>query len=108
MEVFLGNEEEASRYVLLVDCNHVIESEGLEGWLRQDPDTIKFKECPKCKTAIKKTHRFNEFVKKAIRDVASVKVKLFGTEEDNKRHAQELLQKLMAVKVKTGILSLCK
>jgi hypothetical protein len=56
-EIFFGEEQsEDSKFILLEDCNHVIESRGLEGWIissNEDDTTIKFNQCPRCRFLIK-------------------------------------------------------
>lgn len=103
----LENEEENIRFLLLVDCNHVIESKKLEAWFKKDADMIKFKECPVCETPIKKTHRFNELVKRTMRDIAAVKLKFYGNEEKNNQ-AFKLMLKLTVAEQDMKVLSLCK
>ncbi|XP_008190958.1 NFX1-type zinc finger-containing protein 1 isoform X1 [Tribolium castaneum] len=99
-EVFFGFEaEDDARFVLLEDCGHIFENTGLETWLGQDDgEVIKFKECPRCKTAIKTTARFSDYVKKAKADVAKVKKNLHGTENELNMKRQELARLLLKVR----------
>ncbi|XP_072385751.1 NFX1-type zinc finger-containing protein 1-like isoform X2 [Diabrotica undecimpunctata] len=84
-EFFFGTEdEEDARFVLLVDCGHILESSGMEQWLESDDDQIKPKVCPKCKTVIKLTQRYSEYVKGNLLDLQNVKTKFYGTDKENK------------------------
>ncbi|XP_044270386.1 NFX1-type zinc finger-containing protein 1-like [Tribolium madens] len=100
-EVFFGFEgDDDARFVLLEDCGHIFENTGLEMWLKQDDgEVIRFKECPRCKTAIKITPRFSDYVKKAKADVAKVKKNLHGTERELSKKRQELVGKLLEIRL---------
>uniref|UniRef100_A0A6P7GQM5 NFX1-type zinc finger-containing protein 1-like n=1 Tax=Diabrotica virgifera virgifera TaxID=50390 RepID=A0A6P7GQM5_DIAVI len=83
-EYFFGTEdEEDARFVELVDCGHILESSGMEKWLESDDDQIKPKVCPKCKTVIKLTERYSEYVKGNLLDLQNVKTKFYGTDKEN-------------------------
>ncbi|XP_063220708.1 NFX1-type zinc finger-containing protein 1-like isoform X2 [Bacillus rossius redtenbacheri] len=63
-EIFFGYEDEHdARFVLLEDCRHVIESRGLDEWMRQSDGAIKLKCCPLCSTPVMRTQRFLSAVK---------------------------------------------
>eukprot|EP00794_Sanderia_malayensis_P005584 gene5584-6273_t len=80
-EIFFGNEdEEDARFIQLVDCVHFFEAGGLDQWMKQEDDdnndasvSIKLKECPKCKTPIRKSWRYGNVIKKCMQDVNEVK-----------------------------------
>ncbi|XP_071160029.1 NFX1-type zinc finger-containing protein 1-like isoform X1 [Mytilus edulis] len=83
-EVFLGSEDEVeARYVQLEDCGHLFESSDLDRWMDMisegNNDTaIKLKECPRCKTAIRRNLRYGNMIKQALRDIESVKRRMLG------------------------------
>lgn len=85
-----GYEAEDARYVLLNDCNHVIENTALEQWLKSDDEHVSFKKCPRCKTAIKTTTRFSDYTKKSMNDVSTAKLILHGTQSENDAKRREL------------------
>lgn len=95
-ETFLGNEdEEDAIYVMLVDCNHIFESTDLDRWMEMDGDEIKAKVCPKCKSTIKKSRRYNEILRSNMKDLANVKLRSYGTEQENRINRENLVRKLL-------------
>nr|CAD7447310.1 unnamed protein product [Timema bartmani] len=91
------------RFIYLEDCHHVVESQGLETWLGQSDGEIAMKVCPKCKTTIACTQRYMNLVKKHYKDVARVKLRVFGKmkELENKRRELEVrLYKLSLYQMK--------
>nr|XP_045592741.1 NFX1-type zinc finger-containing protein 1-like [Procambarus clarkii] len=72
--VLLGCEEDAdARFVLLEDCGHTIEVQGLEGWLGQETAEIGMKTCPKCRKPIYNNRRYQDVVLKTYEAVKDVK-----------------------------------
>nr|XP_053646669.1 NFX1-type zinc finger-containing protein 1-like [Cherax quadricarinatus] len=77
-EILFGSEDEDdARFVLLEDCGHTIEAEGLKEWLAQDGGEIGMKQCPRCKKPIYNNRRYYGFLLKAYKDVEAVKKKYF-------------------------------
>ena len=74
-EVFFGTEdEEDARFIQLKDCKHVFEMSGLDQWMKQNIDGAgEFKECPKCKTPIRRTLRYGNIVKSALIKMEEIK-----------------------------------
>lgn len=107
-EIFFGNEdEEDARYVMLQDCKHIFESGGIEKWL-QSSGEIMAKFCPKCKTPIVSTERFNEYIKRSMADIINIKKKSSGTTKENNLRRIEFLNELEEIEVKAGKLYKCK
>lgn len=74
--VLFGFEDEpGSRFVLLEDCGHTIESRGLEGWLEEKNAEIGMKQCPRCRAAIYNNRRYQNVVLETYKAVADVKAK---------------------------------
>lgn len=101
-EIFLGYEEDkGARFVLLIECNHVVESQGMEKWLSDkevENKTVVLKTCPRCKTILGTTQRYRDYVKDIMNDVIRIKEKSFGTVEENTRKQQELLDLIRITK----------
>ena len=75
-EVFFGTEEEKNaRFIQLKDCGHILEVSGLDQWMSQKESSgaVQFKECPKCKTPIRRSLRYGNIVKKTINDMEEIK-----------------------------------
>nr|XP_053631373.1 NFX1-type zinc finger-containing protein 1-like [Cherax quadricarinatus] len=81
--VLLGFEEDHdARFVLLEDCGHTIEVQGLEGWLNQQTDEIGMKTCPKCRKPIYNNHRYQNIILKTYEIVNAVKNKYYKAQSE--------------------------
>ncbi|XP_014219353.1 NFX1-type zinc finger-containing protein 1-like [Copidosoma floridanum] len=82
-EIFFGHEDDPdARFVLLNDCGHCFENEGLMQWIQPTTDTneaieVKTPACPKCKTPIRSCNRIMNRIKEDLKNVMAVKDKLF-------------------------------
>ncbi|CAG9814747.1 unnamed protein product [Phaedon cochleariae] len=99
-EILFGTEdEEDARFVQLKDCGHVLESDGMEMWLKgENEDEIQVKVCPKCKTQIVNTQRYSEHLKRAFVDIQNVKQRLNGSPEANRDTRLQLLKRILLLK----------
>lgn len=76
---FFGEEDSSeARFVLLEDCKHVFEVSGLDHWMNlaqngKDSASVKYKECPKCKTPIMKCRRYMNQINQTLNDINSIK-----------------------------------
>ncbi|KAG5867398.1 hypothetical protein JTB14_025229 [Gonioctena quinquepunctata] len=94
-DVLLGNEDEENAiYVMLEDCMHTFESGDLERWLRMDENEIKAKVCPRCKTTIKTTSRYSNYIKRTMDDITKVKQKFYGYEKENERARHDIYKEI--------------
>ena len=88
-EIFFGFEEdEDARFVELMGCKHVFESQGLDKWMGLDLDddetkSINVKQCPKCKTPIQKSRRYGNEIKKTMLDIEKVKKVVVDSRKKN-------------------------
>ncbi|KAF5286003.1 hypothetical protein FQR65_LT13000 [Abscondita terminalis] len=101
-EIFFGNEaDDGARFVVLNECGHVLESDGMDLWLKGDvneQDQIAPKCCPRCRTILTSTQRFSDYIKKSLRDVTEVKIKYFGTKTENDAKYTEITNKMKLLK----------
>ena len=81
-DIFFGTEdEENARFISLKDCGHIFEVIAMDQWMKQQQQenssgknyAIKFLECPRCKTAIRRSVRYGNIIKKTISDMEEVK-----------------------------------
>lgn len=100
-DIFFGTEDdEDARFVLLIDCGHVMEATGMINWLDQkrenDDEDRKIQPlvCPKCKTVIKKTARYSDYVKQSMNDLRNVKMKFYGNSKEIEVIRKRLQEKL--------------
>ncbi|XP_069936521.1 NFX1-type zinc finger-containing protein 1-like [Cherax quadricarinatus] len=90
--MLLGFEDDDdSRFVLLEDCGHSIEVQGLEGWLTQDNNEIGMKTCPKCRKPMYNNRRYQDIILKTYETVKAVKNKYYQSQSKIKRKDIELI-----------------
>lgn len=84
-EIFFGTEDaDDARFVQLQDCAHFFEVDGLDQWMDQPVErdgekiSIKLKECPRCKTPIRRNLRYGNMIKEALNDIEKVKKQIRG------------------------------
>ena len=84
-EIFFGTEDESdARFVQLQDCKHFFEVCGIDKWMDEHIESdekmtsIKLKECPKCKTPIRRNLRYGNMIKQALHDIENVKRQIMG------------------------------
>ena len=90
--MFFGPEdEENARFIQLVDCGHLLHAESIDTWVEEaaKEDVVRLPECPKCKTPIRKTLRFNSQINVHLEKVEKVKAKLRG--EVDARHKDQVI-----------------
>ena len=92
-EVFFGPEDEDdARFIQLVDCGHMVHAESIDNWVNEavKENVVRLPECPKCKTPIRKTLRFNSQINLHLEKVEKVKAKLRG--EEDARHKDQIIK----------------
>jgi hypothetical protein len=79
ISIFEEKESPLNRFVLLENCNHVFEVSGLDNWMnllsanQHIPTTVRYKECPKCKTPITKCRRYTLQINQTLIDINAIK-----------------------------------
>ena len=87
-EIFFGTEDEPEAYFIqLEDCGHIIESTAMDHYMGLGDNSqanegeevaIKLKECPKCKTPIRKNLRYGSHINRCLTEIEMVKKKING------------------------------
>uniref|UniRef100_A0A4W3IT70 Zinc finger NFX1-type containing 1 n=1 Tax=Callorhinchus milii TaxID=7868 RepID=A0A4W3IT70_CALMI len=95
-EIMFGSEDEPdARFVQLEDCGHIFEVSGLDRYMNQEEDgegtVIKLKDCPRCRTPIRKNLRYGSIIKKSLGEIEKVKKIVKGDPEENMRNGQHLM-----------------
>ena len=64
----------------MADCGHIIHAESLDDWLEQvrDGGAVALAECPRCKTPVRATNRYNRVINRHLQTVEAVKKKYRG------------------------------
>lgn len=90
--MFFGPEDEDARFIQLVDCGHLLHAESIHTWVDKavKENVVRLPECPKCKTPIRKTLRFNSQINEHLEKVEKVKAKLRG--EEVATHKDQLIK----------------
>ncbi|KAL2090898.1 hypothetical protein ACEWY4_013161 [Coilia grayii] len=92
-EIFFGTEDEPdARFVQLEECRHLFEVSSMDTYMAQDEDqgagldqrVIKLKECPKCRTPIRRNLRYGAHINRSLAHIEKVKEKVNGKPDDIK------------------------
>jgi len=77
-------EDEDARFILLEDCKHAIEQNGMEYYMTHqiEEGEIEVKTCPRCKTIIRHNRRYGNILRTRLKDIMNVKKKVFGNSEE--------------------------
>ncbi|XP_018015187.1 NFX1-type zinc finger-containing protein 1-like isoform X2 [Hyalella azteca] len=95
-ELICNEKDPDARFVLLQDCGHTIEHDGLSGWLHQTADnSVQMKQCPRCKTPIYNNRRFNALILETYKDVQTVLFKHSGQQVPTLKQIVEKFPKNM-------------
>ena len=81
MFLFGEEDEDDATFVQLIDCGHIIHAPSMDNWVRDQvggDQTVKLPECPRCKTSVRSTSRYNGVINTQLKLVESVKTKLRG------------------------------
>uniref|UniRef100_UPI0037E7DECA NFX1-type zinc finger-containing protein 1 n=1 Tax=Semicossyphus pulcher TaxID=241346 RepID=UPI0037E7DECA len=99
-EIFFGNEEDPeASFIQLEDCGHIIEYSAMDIYMGMDDNqqadegnevAIKLKECPKCRTPIRKNLRYGSHINRRLAEIEMVKVKINGDQLNLKKHKKAL------------------
>ncbi|XP_017335446.2 NFX1-type zinc finger-containing protein 1 [Ictalurus punctatus] len=99
IEIFFGNEDEPDAcFIQLDDCKHVIESTGMDRYMGMDEDegadldqrAIRLKECPRCRTPIRRNVRYGAHINRSLAEIEKVKEQINGQQSDIQNKQKEL------------------
>ena len=109
--MFFGTEDEPEAYFIqLEDCGHIIEYTAMDQYMGMDDNqqanegeqvAIKLKECPKCRTPIRKNLRYGSHINRSLAEIEMVKLKINGPQKDIEEH-RKALQKQWADHLRNG------
>ncbi|XP_072949023.1 NFX1-type zinc finger-containing protein 1-like [Epargyreus clarus] len=96
---FLGDDfEDDDKFVLLEDCNHVLELENMNNLMFGDKDTVSIRACPYCRKPIINTHRYKDFVNDMFKkEINPIKERVYGTQAQIKAKKAELKAKVQMI-----------
>ncbi|KAJ8311089.1 hypothetical protein KUTeg_011358 [Tegillarca granosa] len=110
-QIFFGHEDEpGARFVLLEDCNHVLEVSALDKWMdspntqKNDKSSVQLKVCPLCSTPIRRVLRYGNMVKQALTDIEKVKKTILGNDAKIKELEKSLPRKISRISVEEGLI----
>lgn len=104
-EIFFGTEDEDdARFVQLEDCGHVFEVTGLDQWMDMAADRraavdIQMKQCPRCKTTIRRNLRYGNIINALLSDIERVKGRILGDTARNSTRQKDLLRRLVELEL---------
>lgn len=99
-EIFFGTEDDPdAHFIQLEDCGHIIEYTAMDTYMEMDDSqqanageqvAIKLKECPKCRTPIRKNLRYGSHINSSLAEIEMVKMKINGHQADIEEHRMAL------------------
>ncbi|XP_073324275.1 NFX1-type zinc finger-containing protein 1 [Pagrus major] len=99
-EIFFGTEDDPEAYFIqLEDCGHIIEHTAMDTYMGMDDNqqpnegeevAIKLKQCPKCRTPIRKNLRYGSHINSSLAQIEMVKMKINGDQADIKKQRKTL------------------
>ncbi|TKR64933.1 hypothetical protein L596_025403 [Steinernema carpocapsae] len=112
--VFLGFEDQEDALFIKLTCGHCIESQGMDGWVKSlvegtSEDTNSAQAiiqitCPKCKSPVMKSCRYQKQLSRRILDIEQIKRKILGgTRRELDQRRAEILAKLTDIIAKGDI-----
>uniref|UniRef100_A0A7N8XVC0 Zinc finger, NFX1-type containing 1 n=1 Tax=Mastacembelus armatus TaxID=205130 RepID=A0A7N8XVC0_9TELE len=91
-EIFFGTEDDPeASFIQLEDCGHIVEYTAMDMYMGVDDNqqlneekqvAIKLKECPKCRTPIRKNLRYGSQINRSLAEIEMVKEKINGHQAD--------------------------
>ncbi|MBN3299873.1 ZNFX1 protein, partial [Amia calva] len=102
-EIFFGMEDEPLAYfVQLEDCSHFLESSSMDHYMSMDKEpgadlelmAIKLKECPKCRTPIRRNLRYGAAINRSLAEIEKVKARLHGSPLEIEKKQKALVRLL--------------
>ena len=89
-EIFFGSEDDPEAYFIqLEDCGHIVESKAMDTYMEMDQKSednkqmvIKLKECPRCRTPIRRNLRYGSHINRSLAEIEKVKEKINGHKID--------------------------
>ena len=86
---------EATRYLQLLDCGHIVNVQEMDEWMLQDmAGDVNQIQCPRCSIPITFSYRYGNIVKRTLRNVENVKNQIREIGNETTRFTRELLKKL--------------
>ncbi|KAK2915291.1 NFX1-type zinc finger-containing protein 1 [Channa argus] len=104
-DIFFGTEDDPeAHFIQLEDCGHIIEYTSMDQYMgmgdskqvnEEEAVAIKLKECPKCRTPIRKNLRYGSHIKRCLTEIELVKGKINGNQLDIEEQKKALEQRWM-------------
>ncbi|XP_061894235.1 NFX1-type zinc finger-containing protein 1 isoform X1 [Entelurus aequoreus] len=107
-EIFFGTEDDPKAcFLQLEDCGHIVEHTSMDTYMAIDDEpqasegqlAIKLKECPKCRTPIRKNLRYGSHINRSLAAIEMVKTKIRGSQGSINLQRLELLDTLGSYKI---------
>ncbi|XP_035244459.1 NFX1-type zinc finger-containing protein 1, partial [Anguilla anguilla] len=105
-EIFFGQEDDPlAFFIQLEDCGHIFESTAMDHYMGaaadgggdgggDEPAAVRLKECPRCRTPVRRNLRYGAHVNRCLAEIEAVKAKVNGSPAQVERRRRELLELL--------------
>ena len=86
---------EASRYLQLFDCGHVVSVKEMDAWMfRERGSDVQLIRCPRCSTSITFSYRYGNIIKRTLKNIENVKKQIRELGNEKAGYSSNLLKKL--------------
>ena len=86
---------EATRYLQLLDCGHIVKVQEMDEWMLQDMGgNVSQIQCPRCSIPITFSYRYGNIVKRTLRNAENVKNQIREIGNETAMFTRQLLRKL--------------
>ena len=86
---------EATRYLQLLDCGHIVKVQEMDEWMLQDMGgNVSQIQCPRCSIPITFSYRYGNIVKRTLRNAENVKNQIREIGNETTMFTRQLLRKL--------------
>jgi len=86
---------EATRYLQLFDCGHILRVEEMDAWMvRQLGSDVELIRCPRCSITITFSYRYGNRIKRTLRNIDKVKTEILKLGNKTANDASGLVRRL--------------
>ncbi|KAG9353375.1 hypothetical protein JZ751_017954 [Albula glossodonta] len=102
-EIFFGEEDDPlAFFIQLEDCGHIFESAAMDRYMgmgseaqaEDEEQAVRLKECPRCRTPVRRNLRYGAHINRSLAEIEAVKAKVNGSPAQIKRQRDTLKELL--------------
>lgn len=83
---------EATRYLQLFDCGHILRVEEMDSWIMQGPKAeVQLIQCPRCSMAITFSFRYGNVIKRTLKNKENALKEMYDLANETSKSANQLM-----------------